>query len=107
MQAGMLALQSMSSFSMASQISSNDRSPEILDHDLNRHFPQLLKFESTPEMEVSALYNEIRSKVEKILSAVVCEDLSEPGVVATGLLADGHKRPIPTVPGSDKIAALA
>ncbi len=80
---------------MASQISSNDRSPEILDHDLNRHFPQLLKFESTPEMEVSALYNEIRSEVESILNAVVCEDLSEPGAVAIGLRIDGQKRPIP------------
>ena len=73
---------------MASQISSNVGLPEILDHDLNRHFPELLKFESTVEMEASALYREIKPEVERILNAVVCEDLSEPGTVATGLLAD-------------------
>jgi hypothetical protein len=106
---------------MTSQISSNDRSPEILDHDLNRHFPDLLKFESTPEMEASALYQEIRPEIERILDAVVCEVLSEPGAVATGLPIDGEKRPIPpprlrnaaTPPQTrrgartDKISALA
>ncbi len=95
---------------MAAQISSNNTSPEILDHDLNRHFPELLKFESTPEMEASALYKEIRSEVESILNAVVCEDLSELGAssppfkggvaaasadgVVTGLLTDGQKGPV-------------
>ncbi|MGB7210714.1 MAG: endonuclease/exonuclease/phosphatase family protein [Pyrinomonadaceae bacterium] len=96
---------------MASQISSNDRSPKILDHDLNRHFPELLKFESSPEMEASALYREIKPEVERILNAIVCEDLSEPGAVAvaTGLLGDPQKRPVATAtaPGSDRIAALA
>lgn len=47
--------------------------PSILDHDLNRHFPELLKFESTPEMEASELYKQIRPEVEKILNAVVVE----------------------------------
>lgn len=92
---------------MASQISSNDGSPEILDHDLNRHFPQLLKFESTPEMEASALYRQIRPEVERILNAVVCEDLSEPAKVATGIPNDVSKNRVTTVPGSDKITALA
>jgi len=52
--------------------------PSILDHDLNKHFPELLKFESTPEMEASALYREIRPEVEKILDAVVVEELAPP-----------------------------
>ena len=47
--------------------------PAILDHDLNRHFPELLKFESTPEMEASELYKQIRPEVEKILNAVVVQ----------------------------------
>ncbi len=48
--------------------------PSILDHDLNRHFPELLKFESTPEMEASELYKQIRPEVEKILNAVVVQN---------------------------------
>ncbi len=67
----------------------------MLDHDLNQHFPELLKFESTPEMEASELYRDIKPEVERILNAVVYEDLSEPGVVATGLPGDGDKNPIP------------
>ncbi len=85
---------------------SNIGLPSILDHDLNRHFPALLKFESTSDMESSALYREIRPEVDRILNAVVCEDLSEPAAVATSLLAAG-RRPVATAPGSDKITALA
>jgi len=59
-------------------------SPAILDHDLNRYFPELLKFESTPEMEASKLYQSIKHKVDQILNAVVHEDLSEPPAVAGG-----------------------
>jgi len=55
-------------------------SPEILDHDLNKHFPALLKFESTPEMESSALWREIRDEVGQILNAVAVEDLSESAI---------------------------
>jgi endonuclease/exonuclease/phosphatase family metal-dependent hydrolase len=47
--------------------------PSILEHDLNQYFPELLKFESTPEMEASALYREIRPEVERILNAVVVQ----------------------------------
>jgi len=50
--------------------------PSILDHDLAKHFPALLKFESTPEMEASPLYAEIRAEVERILSAVVVKPLT-------------------------------
>jgi endonuclease/exonuclease/phosphatase family metal-dependent hydrolase len=44
---------------------------EILNHSLQQYFPELLKFESTHEMEASALYRKIRSEVEQILNAVV------------------------------------
>ena len=50
--------------------------PSILDHDLNKHFPELLKFESTPEMEASELYKQIRPEVERVMNAVVVESLS-------------------------------
>jgi len=46
---------------------------EILDHDLAKHFPELLKFESTPEMERSELYARIRPEVDRVLNAVVVE----------------------------------
>jgi endonuclease/exonuclease/phosphatase family metal-dependent hydrolase len=82
-------------------------SPSILDHDLQKHFAQLLKFESTPEMETSAVHQRIRLDVDRILNAVVQEDLSEPGVVTTGFRKSGIDNPVTTVPGSDKITALA
>ncbi|MEO7674057.1 MAG: hypothetical protein ABIU09_08290, partial [Pyrinomonadaceae bacterium] len=72
---------------MTVQTSADERSPGILDHDLNRHFPELLKFESTPEMEASELFKQIRPEAERILNAVVCEDLSELEAVATGLFS--------------------
>jgi endonuclease/exonuclease/phosphatase family metal-dependent hydrolase len=52
----------------------NTSLPSTLDHDLARHFPELLKFESTPEMERSEVYAKIRPEVERILNAVVQED---------------------------------
>ncbi|HLA94255.1 MAG TPA: endonuclease/exonuclease/phosphatase family protein [Pyrinomonadaceae bacterium] len=54
-----------------------NHSPTILDHDLNKHFPELLRFESTAEMEASELYRQIRPEVEQILDAVVVEDLAQ------------------------------
>jgi endonuclease/exonuclease/phosphatase family metal-dependent hydrolase len=65
-------------------------SSSILDHDLHQYFPDLLKFESTKEMEVSALYQRIKPEVERIVNAVVQEDLS-----------------VPSAPGSDTVRALA
>ncbi len=50
--------------------------PEFLEHELDRHFAELLKFESTAEMEASALWAEIREDAERVLNAVVSEDLS-------------------------------
>ena len=78
-------------------------SSAILDHDLNQHFGELLKFESTAAMEASELYKQIRSKVERIMNAVVVEQLSVPGAIATGAV----KSPVTTVPGTDTIRALA
>ena len=51
--------------------------PSILDHDLNQYFPELLKFESTPEMEASDLYQRIRPEVERIMTAVAAEDFAQ------------------------------
>lgn len=45
----------------------------MLDHDLAQYFPELLKFESTAEMEASELYKKIMPEVERILNAVVVE----------------------------------
>ena len=50
--------------------------PSILDHDLAKHFPELLKFESTPEMEASDLYARVRPEVERIMNAVVVQSAS-------------------------------
>lgn len=49
--------------------------PSILDHDLNQHFPELLKFESTDEMRSSALWSKIKGEAERLLSAVVVETM--------------------------------
>ena len=82
-------------------------SPRILDHKLNQYFPELLKFESTPAMEASEIYRQIRPEVDKILNAVVHEDLSEPEVVATEFRNSQQKNSVTIVPGSDTVSALA
>ncbi len=51
--------------------------PEVLEHNLNQYFPELLKFESIEETEKSAVYQEIREKVEEILNAVVVENFAQ------------------------------
>jgi endonuclease/exonuclease/phosphatase family metal-dependent hydrolase len=69
------------SLEAACELNSNvDDAAAELDHDLNKHFAELLKFESTPEMERSALYREIRPVVERILSSVVVESVQSLGV---------------------------
>ncbi|MEJ7624522.1 MAG: endonuclease/exonuclease/phosphatase family protein [Pyrinomonadaceae bacterium] len=50
--------------------------PSILDHNLNRHFPDLLRFNSTPEMEASSIYQSIRPEVERIMNAVAVQSPS-------------------------------
>ena len=56
--------------------------PEVLEHDLNQYFPELLKFESTAELAASPILEKVRAEAERILNAVVVR--SEPGAVATG-----------------------
>src|SRR5688500_11605207 len=88
--------------------------PTILHHDLNRHFPELLKFGSTPEMESSALWGEIRPDVERVLNAVVVECLSVPEAVARGHFtlptarhSTGQNTPVATAPRTDTVKAIA
>lgn len=61
----------------------HNSSPDVLEHDLNRHFPELLKFESIGEAENSVVYGEIRDEVDRILNAVVREDFSDVPADAT------------------------
>jgi endonuclease/exonuclease/phosphatase family metal-dependent hydrolase len=87
---------------MVKPVSKQSSPPSILDHDLNRHFPKLLKFESTPEMEASELYRQIRAEAERVLDAVVVEVLSE---VSDSL--SRNTKPATAAGSSDRIAALA
>jgi endonuclease/exonuclease/phosphatase family metal-dependent hydrolase len=57
-------------------LSSSVSDPSILDHDLARHFPKLLTFESTPELERSAVYAGLKAEVDRILGAVVGENFA-------------------------------
>ena len=62
---------------MVSQLSPETHSPSILDHDLNRHFPELLTFESRPDLANSALWKEIEEEAERVLNAIIVEELAE------------------------------
>src|SRR4051812_22666632 len=69
----------MSSSSVATEISAIDSFIDgALDHQLSQYFPELLKFESTPEMEASDLYTKIKPEVERLLNAVVVAQRSKP-----------------------------
>jgi endonuclease/exonuclease/phosphatase family metal-dependent hydrolase len=50
--------------------------PSLLDHDLNKYFPQLLEFESMDELRRSELYPKIREDAERILNSVVVENFA-------------------------------
>ena len=50
--------------------------PEILTHDLNRFFPELLEFESIEATEKSEIYQQIKPVVERIMNAVVRENFA-------------------------------
>ncbi len=52
------------------------RSPKILDHDLNPYFPELLRFNSTKELERSEIFQRIKPTVERILNAIVQENFA-------------------------------
>ena len=58
---------------MTPQEASHTGPPSILEHDLNQYFPELLKFESTAEMEASELWERIGGEAERILNAVVVQ----------------------------------
>ncbi len=51
--------------------------PDVLKHDLNQHFPDLLQFESIDDAKKSDVYLKIKPIVDRILSSVVCEDFSQ------------------------------
>lgn len=61
---------------MLGDSNSQNDSPDVLEHDLNQYFPELLKFDSIAETERSAVYQKIKPAVERILNAVVREDFS-------------------------------
>ncbi len=78
--------------------------PSILDHDLNKHFPALLKFESTAEMEVSELYKQISPEVERVMNAVVVESR----ILTTESTEDTESRnPKPNIQNTKSVSALA
>ncbi|HEY8558903.1 MAG TPA: endonuclease/exonuclease/phosphatase family protein [Pyrinomonadaceae bacterium] len=64
---------------MSGESNLQKNSPKILEHELNRYFPELLKFESIEETEKSAVYRKIKPTVERILTAVVQENHSDSG----------------------------
>ena len=76
--------------------------PSILDHDLNRHFPELLKYESTPELERSGLWAELRDEAERVLNAVVVEEFAN----GSDSFTNGIEPPA-TAGDADRISALA
>lgn len=59
-------------------------SPEILDHDLNRYFPELLGYESVDEVYGSELYGTIRNDVDRILKGIVIEEFAAENPPAGG-----------------------
>ena len=76
-------------------------SPEILDHDLNQYFPELLKFESIEETEKSEVYQKIKPTVEGILNAVVQENFADLGFDSLS------ENPKSQIPNPKSILALA
>jgi len=61
---------------MVSEAALQRYSPTVLEHQLNGFFPELLKFDSTKEMESSAVYRKIKPEVKRILNAVVQESFA-------------------------------
>lgn len=63
---------------MISSSSNHVGPPNILDHNLNQYFPELLKFDSTSEMEASSVWQKVRPDAERIMSAVVVQNERSP-----------------------------
>lgn len=62
---------------MFAGISKGVRPVEELDHGLNEYFPDLLKFESTAELEASEIHAVVKDEAERILNSVFGEELSD------------------------------
>ncbi len=73
---------------MVSETVLQTNSPAVLEHRLARAFPDLLKFDSTKEMEKSAVYQKVKTDVERILNAVVQENFALREIPETPALAD-------------------
>ncbi len=65
---------------MAEWTKLDPKKPEILEHDLNVFFLELLKFNSTEELEKTRLYKRIKPTVDRILNAIVQENFSDHAV---------------------------
>lgn len=61
---------------MTVEIALPKNSPAVLEHHLERAFPDLLNFNSTREMENSAVYQSVKKEVERILNAIVQENFA-------------------------------
>ncbi|CAN5791175.1 MAG: endonuclease/exonuclease/phosphatase family protein [Acidobacteria bacterium] len=61
---------------MVSEFASLTLSPAVLEHRLERAFPDLLKFDSTEDVEESVVYQKVKTEVERILNAVVQENFA-------------------------------
>lgn len=68
----------------SSSVHGTSGGPGVLDHELNQHFPELLKYESTRELETSQIWKEIRDEANRVLDAVVVESFSEPAGRGSG-----------------------
>lgn len=55
-------------------ISTADQPGTVLDHDLGRYFPQLMKFRSSPELFGSPLYAQLKPEIDRVMNGVVIED---------------------------------
>ena len=83
---------------LAAKIKDPNDTASVLDHHLKQYFPELLKFESTPEMETSELYRKIKPEVDRILNAVVVSGPND---------HLGQVQPLANAGGSDCVSALA
>ncbi|MGI8786983.1 MAG: endonuclease/exonuclease/phosphatase family protein [Pyrinomonadaceae bacterium] len=61
---------------MVSEAALQKNSPDILEHRLNKFFPELLEFDSTEALENSAVYQKVKTEVERILNAVAQENFA-------------------------------
>jgi hypothetical protein len=83
-------------------------SPAVLEHQLKRAFPDLLKFDSTAEMEESVVYQTVKPEVERILNAVVQENFAPLDLGFASAQAPNPQSQIPSLKSNDdRIRALA